>query len=184
MFEYLYDDKEITLKHTVTKPDVEPPVPPAAGPHDKKKLDTLKGSAGALYNNVKQQLGTLAVTLPPSGAIAGIYARVDESRGVWKAPANVRVNAISDLTFKVTDEMQKGLNVDPTAGKSINAIRAFAGRGILVWGARDPGWEQQRVAPCARAAVLQHGRRGRPRRRADDSSSNRTTPTPGSKCAR
>ena len=76
------------------------------------------------------------MTLPASGAVAGIYARVDRDRGVWKAPANVSVNSVSAPSVKITHEQQAGLNVDASTGKSINVIRSFAGKGILVWGAR------------------------------------------------
>ena len=74
--------------------------------------------------------------MPPGGALAGIYAAVDSTRGVWKAPANVSIGSIVGPLAKITDSEQDGLNVDPTAGKSINAIRTFAGKGTLVWGAR------------------------------------------------
>jgi phage tail sheath protein FI len=74
--------------------------------------------------------------IPPSGAIAGVYAMVDNQRGVWKAPANVSLsNVIAPVHNFDTDETD-GLNVDANAGKSINAIRAFSGKGTLVWGAR------------------------------------------------
>jgi phage tail sheath protein FI len=74
------------------------------------------------------------VELPPSPAIAGIYARVDRERGVWKAPANVSIASVIGPVFKITYDDQENLNVDPTAGKSINAIRDFTGKGTLVWG--------------------------------------------------
>lgn len=54
---------------------------------DVKTLAGSKAGDTALYNQVKSVLGTLRATLPPSGAVAGIYARVDRDRGVWKAPA-------------------------------------------------------------------------------------------------
>ncbi|MCA9693558.1 MAG: phage tail sheath family protein, partial [Myxococcales bacterium] len=57
-------------------------------------------------------------------------------RGVWKAPANVSLSSVLGPVEKITDAAQERLNVDPIAGKSINAIRAFAGRGTLIWGAR------------------------------------------------
>jgi len=75
-------------------------------------------------------------TLPPSGAIAGIYASVDRDRGVWKAPANVTINSVSDVSETIDDSDQESLNVDTNAGKSVNAIRPFYGKGIMVWGAR------------------------------------------------
>ncbi len=74
--------------------------------------------------------------IPPSGAMAGVYSYTDETRGVWKAPANISLNSVIDLTAKVDNSFQEDMNVDVTAGKSVNAIRPFSGKGILVWGAR------------------------------------------------
>jgi len=99
-------------------------------------LAALRLTDTGRYNQVKDALTRARVTLPPSAAIAGIYARVDRDRGVWKAPANVSVMAVVGADKKMTDADQEGLNVDPTAGKSINAIRDFTGKGTLVWGAR------------------------------------------------
>jgi phage tail sheath protein FI len=98
-------------------------------------LSTL-GRGTADYNAIKTALATQFVTLPPSPAIAGIFARVDRERGVWKAPANEPVQAVSEPVLRITDNEQNDLNVDPMAGKSINAIRAFTGKGVIVWGAR------------------------------------------------
>ena len=74
--------------------------------------------------------------VPPSGAIAGVYAAVDRMRGVWKAPANVSLAAVAEPTEPIDFFDQEDLNIDVNGGKSINAIRTFAGRGNLVWGAR------------------------------------------------
>lgn len=76
------------------------------------------------------------IVLPPSAAIAGIYASVDRTRGVWKAPANVSVSAVLGPLVAITSEEQGNLNVDASTGKSINVIRSFTGKGTLVWGAR------------------------------------------------
>jgi phage tail sheath protein FI len=73
--------------------------------------------------------------LPPAAAMAGVYTSVDNSRGVWKAPANVSLNAVIAPTVSISHAEQEDLNVT-TSGKSINAIRAFIGSGVLVWGAR------------------------------------------------
>ncbi len=101
-------------------------------------LDAIKtgGKGTAVYNRVRAALDDQRVVLPPSAAIAGIYARVDREQGVWKAPANTGVLAVLGPVAKITDDDQDRLNVDATAGKSINAIRAFTGKGTLVWGAR------------------------------------------------
>ena len=85
---------------------------------------------------MKSALGGVTVTLPPGGAVAGIYASVDNDRGVWKAPANVSVTSVIGPSVKINNDQQEGLNIDPTGGKSINAIRAFSGKGTLVWGSR------------------------------------------------
>lgn len=77
--------------------------------------------------------------MPTAPAMAGIYTSVDSSRGVWKAPANVSLNAVIKPLYNFTDEEQGAgfnLNVDPIGGKSINIIRTFQGVGNLVWGAR------------------------------------------------
>ncbi|MCG8474435.1 MAG: phage tail sheath subtilisin-like domain-containing protein [Cytophagales bacterium] len=71
----------------------------------------------------------------PAAAMAGVYSMVDNTRGVWKAPANVSLNGVIAPSVNISDEEQQSLNVDLN-GKSINAIRPFVGQGILVWGAR------------------------------------------------
>ncbi len=94
----------------------------------------LKGTT--VYQSVLQKINNTPLEMPPCGAVTGIYARVDNNRGVWKAPANVVVSSILGPSVKVDDCDQESLNVDPTSGKSVNAIRAFTGKGTLVWGAR------------------------------------------------
>lgn len=89
-----------------------------------------------LYSRISAELTALPLVLYPSATMAGIYAAVDNDRGVWKAPANVSVSLVDSLNRNIKDADQGGLNVDPTSGKSIDAIRAFPGRGMLVWGAR------------------------------------------------
>jgi hypothetical protein len=75
------------------------------------------------------------VDLPPSGHLAGIYARVDQSRGVFKAPANETVAGALGLKYLVTKDEQKILNP-----KGINVIRGFDGN-FKVYGARTLGGE-------------------------------------------
>ncbi|NLD91193.1 MAG: phage tail sheath family protein [Fibrobacter sp.] len=71
------------------------------------------------------------IEAPPSGHLAGIYARTDTLRGVHKAPANEIINGALDLVYNVTKGEQGELNVN-----GINCIRAFPGEGIRVWGCR------------------------------------------------
>lgn len=81
-------------------------------------------SYGALYGPwLKLASGA---TLPASGAVAGVFARVDRERGVWKAPANTEVRGIAGLTEAFNNRDQD----------KFNALREVSGKGILVWGSR------------------------------------------------
>jgi phage tail sheath protein FI len=101
-----------------------------------KTLDDSLAAAFGFYKNVLDKVKSSVADLPPSGAVAGVYATVDNLRGVWKAPANVSLSSVIGPTFVISNAIQDDLNVDTNAGKSINAIRAFTGKGTLVWGAR------------------------------------------------
>ncbi len=83
--------------------------------------------------------GKGTVRIPPSGHMAGVYARTDAERGVHKAPANEVVRGATGLPVQVTQSEQDSLNP-----LGINCIRSFPGRGLRVWGARtlssDPAW--------------------------------------------
>jgi hypothetical protein len=89
-----------------------------------------------IYKNLIEQLNQALSTIPPSGAIAGVYAQVDANRGVWKAPANVSLSGVTGLTYNFSETETDNLNVDTNFGKSINAIKFFTGMGFMVWGAR------------------------------------------------
>ncbi len=90
-----------------------------------------------LGNNIVAAIKkTFDIVLYPSATLAGVYARVDFQRGVWKAPANVSLRMVQAPSVLVTNKQQENMNVDATTGKSINVIRNFAGKGVLVWGAR------------------------------------------------
>ncbi len=88
------------------------------------------------YTTVTDKIRTFLNLLPPSGAMAGLYTLIDNSRGVWKAPANVSVSMVTAPAVQIGNEEQQHLNVDVMAGKSVNVIRPFPGIGTLVWGAR------------------------------------------------
>jgi hypothetical protein len=83
--------------------------------------------------------------VPPCGHVAGIIARSDRNRGVFKAPANEEIYDALDLEVSVDNSIQDELNP-----LGINCLRAFPGRGIRVWGARtlagnDPNWRYVNV---------------------------------------
>jgi len=92
-------------------------------------------NASNVYKAVMTEIRRQLNVMPPSSAMAGIYTMVDNTRGVWKAPANVSLNGVISPTVSISNEQQEDLNVS-AQGKSINAIRSFIGEGVLVWGAR------------------------------------------------
>jgi uncharacterized protein len=95
---------------------------------------TLKAISPAFKTSIQAVLKQLNL-LPPSAAMAGLYSMVDNSRGVWKAPANISIGSVIAPAINMTNDDQEDLNVTVT-GKSVNAIRSFVGQGTLVWGAR------------------------------------------------
>jgi phage tail sheath protein FI len=100
-------------------------------------LAELKSANNAQYFQAKSAITNIPMLLPASSAMVGIYAQVDNSRGVWKAPANLNIDNVIRPQYLITYKEQESLNVDVTAGKSINVIRKFEGRGpAIVWGAR------------------------------------------------
>ena len=99
------------------------------------KIENDLTSQLPIYPSILAGLSQSMNTVPPSGAIAGVYANTDATRGVWKAPANVSVAGIIGLTDDINDKEQATMNIHES-GKSINAIRKFTGKGLLVWGGR------------------------------------------------
>ncbi|QFT76052.1 phage tail sheath subtilisin-like domain-containing protein [Erythrobacter sp. THAF29] len=87
------------------------------------------------------------VPIPPSGHVAGLYARTDSERGVHKAPANMTVLGATDLTQRISHQEQEVLNPE-----GVNCIRFFSREGIRVWGARTiaPGSSNWRYLPVRR----------------------------------
>jgi uncharacterized protein len=100
-----------------------------------KKMSEL-GVGSVLYAKMKEAMSKITVELPPAATMAGVYTRVDSTKGVWKAPANESVLSIVGPSIPISSREQEDLNVDPNSGKSINVIRSFPGYGTLVWGAR------------------------------------------------
>ncbi|MGR9045174.1 MAG: phage tail sheath family protein [Gammaproteobacteria bacterium] len=105
-----------------------------------QELETQKHEALAsvfpLYKTILTGIQNTNTAVPPSGAVAGIYAYTDRTRGVWKAPANTSLTGVIGPTDTFTASELDALNVDSNSGKSINAIRSFTGKGTLVFGAR------------------------------------------------
>jgi uncharacterized protein len=98
-------------------------------------LGTLSRARRQAHQAALAALLNAPVRVPPSGAVAAVYARTDAQRGVWKAPANVALASVLRPQVVLNDAQQEPLTRDDT-GKGINAIRSFTGKGTVVWGAR------------------------------------------------
>jgi uncharacterized protein len=105
------------------------------GESDPESINQTLKVISPSFKTILARVRVLLNTLPPSSAMAGIYTAVDNSRGVWKAPANTSVSSVISPSVKLTHDDQEDLNLTVT-GKSINAIRSFIGQGTIVWGAR------------------------------------------------
>jgi len=106
-------------------------------------ITSMRGYAAMYYpwilvNDPASPTGNGTVLVPPSGYIAGIYARSDSQRGVHKAPANEFINGALDLEVNLNDTDQGQLNA---AG--INVLRTFSGQRPNVWGARTTAPKDQ-----------------------------------------
>ena len=108
------------------------------------------------YLKTSDPLSGAAISVPPSGYVAGIYARTDSQRGVWKTPAGLEATVLDTTgvvdSGRMTDLRQGQLNL---AG--INCLRTFPGIGTVVFGGRtlvskNPAFEQWRYVPVRRVA--------------------------------
>ncbi|WP_287128394.1 phage tail sheath subtilisin-like domain-containing protein [Candidatus Cyanaurora vandensis] len=125
-------------------------------------VDALpKSPNGALYFpylRTTNPLNGRVLELPPSGYVAGIYARTDLNRGVWKAPAGLETTLLN--TIGVVD---RGRMTDPRQGvlnpRGVNCLRSFPGVGTVVFGARtlvteNPAFQQYRYVPVRRLTLF------------------------------
>ncbi len=95
------------------------------------RLNSIEESKNGLYNFVKSELRKNTVILPPSAAIAGVFAKTDRDFGVWKSSSDVVIRGGVSPTYSFSDSEEVDLKLDIKSGKSINAIRSFPGEGIL-----------------------------------------------------
>ncbi len=104
------------------------------------KIDSKYGALYFPWVKVLDPITRQLMTLPPSGFVAGIYARNDINRAVYKAPANEVANLALGFELMISKAQQEVLNPE-----GVNCFRFFEGRGMLLWGARtvssDPEWK-------------------------------------------
>jgi len=104
-------------------------------PNDKRTIQKILFNQIPVYAEVMKEMLHNLNLMPPSSAMAGVYTTIDNTKEVWKAPANVSLSNVISTTVNISHNEQEDLNV-PLDGKGINAIRFFTGEGIKVWGAR------------------------------------------------
>ena len=94
------------------------------------------------------------LTLPPSGHLAGVYARSESRAGVGQAPANEALRGVIEFEFCLSDSEQAILNP-----RGVNCLRSFPGRGLLVWGVRtlsqEPTWRYVNVVRVVLVIIKQ-----------------------------
>ena len=120
-------------------------------------LVTFKTTKTAVYNFVKTALKEHFITLPPSGAVAGVYAATDSNRGVWKAPANVSLAGVIEPVVKLDNAKQDGTERRRHIRQIDQRHPRLHGQGDAGLGSAHAGRQRQRMALCAGAALLQHG---------------------------
>lgn len=106
-----------------------------ATPGEVSSLQATLKTISPRLNGILADIADFLNVLPPSAGMAGIYAMVDSSINVAKAPANVSLGSVVAPAVQITSDDQEELNL-PLNGKAVNAIRSFMGKGVLVWGAR------------------------------------------------
>jgi hypothetical protein len=120
-----------------------------------------KSANGALYFpylRAQDPLTGNPMELPPGGFVAGVYARTDTNRGVWKAPAGLETTVLG-----TTGVVARGRMTDPRQGVlnplGVNALRDFPGVGTVIFGARtlvtaNPAFQQSRYVPVRRMTLF------------------------------
>lgn len=111
------------------------PPPGPALPHWQRALDTFLLNSLPMFKEIEQLIANAMNIAAPSGAIAGVWALSDNSRGVWNAPANLALALVASPLYNMSNSEQDGFNV-PVNGQAINALRLQTNRGTVVWGAR------------------------------------------------
>jgi phage tail sheath protein FI len=140
--------------------------PPLASASGTGSIDTLMTSFpqsqnGALYFPYLRTTDPVAgnpIAMPPSGYVAGIYAKTDTNRGVWKAPAGFATNlldTVGPVTSGIMNDMQQGV----LNNASVNCLRSFTSIGTVVFGSRtlvaaNPSYQQSKYVPVRRMTLF------------------------------
>lgn len=141
-----YDEESVAITGTLGSRPVAPGMVlrKFTATDARTQANSLYHVAPELYQQIKNAIMTMPVVLPPSSAVAGVYASIDASRSARKAPGNVSLRMVRRPLVTLDNAAQTQLNID-TAGKSVNVLRAFTSKGVRIWGDRtldghSPEW--------------------------------------------
>ncbi|MCC6459604.1 MAG: phage tail sheath family protein [Saprospiraceae bacterium] len=125
-------DPKMLEKFEQVKSEIEKLKNPSA---DASAVDQTLKALSPAYKQILVSMREEMNLMPPSAMLAGIYSLVDNTVGVYKAPANISLSGVVAPAVNITHQGQEDLNM-PINGKAVNAIRGFVGKGVVVWGAR------------------------------------------------
>lgn len=133
----ILDTRASTVADTSGLPDPQPTPPILTADQEVSSAFPIHRNGACYFPYVRTTdlLTGAEIALPPSGTVAGVFARTDTTRGVWKAPAGLEATLSN-----VSGVVPSGKMTDATAGvlneSGVNAIRTFPGAGTVVFGAR------------------------------------------------
>ena len=110
-------------------------IPDTTEPDAINSLNSTLTVISPSLNLILAEVSEMLNVLPPSPAMAGAYAMVDNQASVAQSPANISLGSVIAPVVNINNDNQEELNL-PLNGKAVNAIRTFQGKGVLVWGAR------------------------------------------------
>lgn len=144
--EMLYGDNAQVIKDEIAK---------LSGENDPVNLHQTLLAKLPLYKAILVDVRNDMNVVPPSAGMAGVISMIDGQIGVCQPPANVSMVSVAGPTVHLTAKDQEDLNL-PLNGKSVNAIRSFPGKGVLVWGARtlDGNSQDWRYLSVRRTVIM------------------------------
>ncbi len=136
--------------------DILKQIGPGISKTKKKNIHLALLAGSADYAALMQAIQYKRNIVPPAGAVAAAYNQTDQLRGIWKAPANIKLLGVAAPGIDFSDRLQEEILSDVASGKYLNAIRKFTNKGILIWGARTLAGNNQewRYVPVRRTIMM------------------------------
>ena len=118
-------------------------------------LGEMKGQNFLLYKWIKNELKNHCLQLPACGAVAGIFVSTDQTRGVWKSPANCILSGVINPAQPIGHQLSAEMNLDQDTWKTVNLIHLVPGKGSMITGARTlEGSDEQGIYIAVRRLMI------------------------------